>query len=82
MREDVAFDNLTWPHLDTYIWPHLINKDAQTGSAKVLRLQPGWSAEEGAAFEPLPLHQQCRSYSASRYDAFFLCRTSRVLRKR
>ena|ERR1019366_10735740 len=23
-----AFDNLIWPHLDTYNWPHLINKDA------------------------------------------------------
>src|SRR5450631_3038015 len=49
---------------------------------RVLRSQPGWSAEEGAAFEPLPLHQQCRSYSVGRYDAFFFCRTSRVLRKR
>jgi hypothetical protein len=23
-----AFDNLIWPHFDTYNWPHLINKDA------------------------------------------------------
>src|ERR1039458_6200007 len=23
-----AFDNLIWPHLDTYNWPQLINKDA------------------------------------------------------
>ena len=22
-----AFDNLIWPRLDTYNWPHLINKD-------------------------------------------------------
>ena len=24
----LAFDNLIWPHLDTYNWPQLINKDA------------------------------------------------------
>src|ERR1022692_2690454 len=28
VRADTAFDNLIWPHFDTYNWPHLINKDA------------------------------------------------------
>ncbi len=23
MVENIAFDNLIWPHRDTYIWPHL-----------------------------------------------------------
>jgi hypothetical protein len=31
---------------------------------------------------PRRAHQQGRSYSVDRYDAFFFWRTSRVLRKR
>ena len=27
-KASYAFDNLIWPHLDTYNWPHLINKEA------------------------------------------------------
>jgi hypothetical protein len=44
-----------------------------------LRLQPGWGAGEGTAFEFLPLRS---AIEAAAYDAFFFWRTSKVLRKR
>jgi len=59
-----AFDNLIWPRLDTYNWPHLINKDG----CPVLRFQPGWGAGEGTAFEFLHVRSVIE---AAAYDAFF-----------
>jgi hypothetical protein len=55
--------------------PTCINKDG----CPVLRLQPGWGAGEGTAFEFLPLRS---AIEAAAYDAFFFWRTSKVLRKR
>jgi hypothetical protein len=46
-----AFDNLIWPPAILTFGPTCSNKGALSGSAKFLRLQPGWSAEEGAAYK-------------------------------
>src|SRR6266545_3919356 len=78
-----AFGNLIRPHRGRLIWPHLRHSGCLLPSLLITqRLSRDGVAEEGMAFESLPLLQLCRSYAADPCGAFFLCRTSSVRRKR